>query len=185
MSSCIVTTDTCCRFPPLLCELCLCGCSLTSSSLLFCSYSLSHKSSGFASSFCRGYSSQWDVFFDQVEPLVTKMPYMTTIGNHERNWPNSGDRFPAQYDSGGECGVAYERRLQMPRPAEDKPWYSFDFGPIHFLQYSTEHVFAKGMLLEFAVSFCTACSLFITTIVIVCVNLSNACIPTLYNSMPV
>ncbi len=92
----------------------------------------------------RGYSSQWDVFFDQVQPLVTKMPYMTTIGNHERNWPNSGDRFPAQYDSGGECGVAYERRLQMPRSAEDKPWYSFDFGPIHFLQYSTEHVFAKG-----------------------------------------
>ena len=74
------------------------------------------------------------------------MPYMTTIGNHERNWPNSGDRFPAQYDSGGECGVPYERRLQMPRPAEDKPWYSFDFGPIHFLQYSTEHVFAKGRL---------------------------------------
>lgn len=95
-------------------------------------------------SYARGYSSQWDVFFDQVEPLVTRMPYMTTIGNHERNWPNSGDRFPAQYDSGGECGVAYERRLQMPSPAEDKPWYSFDFGPIHFLQYSTEHVFAKG-----------------------------------------
>ena len=84
------------------------------------------------------------MYFDQVQPLVTKMPYMTTIGNHERNWPNSGDRFPAQYDSGGECGVPYERRLQMPRPAEDKPWYSFDFGPIHFLQYSTEHVFAEG-----------------------------------------
>ena len=73
---------------------------------------------------------------------------MTTIGNHERNWPNSGDRFPAQYDSGGECGVPYERRLQMPRPAEDEPWYSFDFGPIHFLQYSTEHVFAKGRLCQ-------------------------------------
>ena len=95
---------------------------------------------------CRGFSSQWDVYFDQIQPLVTKMPYMTTIGNHERNWPNSGDRFPAQYDSGGECGVPYERRLQMPRPAEDKPWYSFDFGPIHFLQYSTEHDFAKGRL---------------------------------------
>ena len=94
---------------------------------------------------CRGYSSQWDVFFDQVEPLVTRMPYMTTIGNHERNWPNSGDRFPAQYDSGGECGVPYERRLKMPASAEDKPWYSFDFGPIHFLQYSGEHVFAKGV----------------------------------------
>lgn len=93
---------------------------------------------------CRGYSSQWDVFFDQIQPLTTKMPYMTVPGNHERDWPNSGDRFPAQYDSGGECGVPYNRRLKMPTPAEDKPWYSFDFGPIHFLQYSTEHDFAQG-----------------------------------------
>lgn len=94
--------------------------------------------------YCRGYSSQWDVFFDQIQPLTTSMPYMTVPGNHERDWPNSGDRFPAQYDSGGECGVPYNRRLKMPSPAEDKPWYSFDFGPIHFLQYSTEHDFAQG-----------------------------------------
>lgn len=32
----------------------------------------------------------------------------------------------------------------MPQAGPDKPWYSFDFGPIHFLQYSTEHVFAPG-----------------------------------------
>lgn len=94
--------------------------------------------------YCRGFSSQWDVFFDQIQPLTTRMPYMTVPGNHERDWPNSGDRFPAQYDSGGECGVPYNRRLKMPTSAEDKPWYSFNFGPIHFLQYSTEHDFAKG-----------------------------------------
>ena len=39
----------------------------------------------------------------------------------------------------------------MPTSAEDKPWYSFDFGPIHFLQYSGEHVFAKGVF-AFSVS---------------------------------
>ncbi len=55
----------------------------------------------------------------------------------QRDWPASGDRFPAQYDSGGECGKAYYRHTLMPTPAEDKPWYSFDFGPIHFIQYST------------------------------------------------
>lgn len=32
----------------------------------------------------------------------------------------------------------------MPLPGPDKWWYSFDFGPIHFLQYSTEHDFALG-----------------------------------------
>ena len=33
----------------------------------------------------------------------------------------------------------------MPAPAsEAAPWYSFDFGPIHFLQYNTEVPFNKG-----------------------------------------
>ena len=128
------------------------------------------------------------------------------MGNHERDWPGSGDRFPAQYDSGGEvrfscghlsicgapehlhccrgaprsigphlflphrprfhpkqcgvpyycrkssspfclsflstfpllqCGIPYYRRTRMPTAEEDKPWFSFDFGPIHFIQYST------------------------------------------------
>ncbi|KAK9830188.1 hypothetical protein WJX72_010191 [[Myrmecia] bisecta] len=95
-------------------------------------------------SYARGYVAQWDAFFDQIQPLATRMPYMTVIGNHERDWPGSGDRYPTQMDSGGECGTPYERRLAMPRPAEDKPWYSFDFGPIHFTQYSTEHNFSKG-----------------------------------------
>lgn len=32
----------------------------------------------------------------------------------------------------------------MPVSSEDEPWYSFDFGPIHFLEYSTEHDFSIG-----------------------------------------
>ena len=59
----------------------------------------------------RGYSSQWDVFFDQIQPLGRAMPYMTLIGNHERDWPGSGDRYPnGVIDSGavaerGSCGT--------------------------------------------------------------------------------
>lgn len=55
--------------------------------------------------------------------------------------------------SGGECGVAFERRVGMPLPGPDKFWYSFDFGPIHFLQYSTEHSFASGAERAFPESF--------------------------------
>jgi hypothetical protein len=44
---------------------------------------------------------QWDNFMHQMEPLVSAVPYMTTHGNHERDWPNSGDRFTTAYDSGG------------------------------------------------------------------------------------
>jgi hypothetical protein len=92
----------------------------------------------------RGYGTQWDNFFHQLAPLASRMPYMTAPGNHERDWPGSGDKYNWGYDSGGECGVAYETLLTMPTPGRDQPWYAFDFGPIHFVQYSTEHDFAPG-----------------------------------------
>jgi hypothetical protein len=95
-------------------------------------------------SYARGYATQWDNYHHQLEPIISTLPYMTQHGNHERDYPNSGDRFGWAYDSGGECGVQLERRFTMPQAGPDKPWYSFDFGPIHFLQYSTEHVFAPG-----------------------------------------
>ena len=34
-------------------------------------------------------SFQWDVYFDQLEPIATRVPYMVGIGNHERNYPNT------------------------------------------------------------------------------------------------
>ncbi|WZN63352.1 hypothetical protein HKI87_07g49000 [Chloropicon roscoffensis] len=65
--------------------------------------------------------SDWDTckvtdmtrMFDAAHALKEKpswVPYMTTIGNHERDWPNSGGRYGGQ-DSGGECGVPYMSRL--------------------------------------------------------------------------
>jgi hypothetical protein len=43
---------------------------------------------------------QWDNFMQQMEPIISQVPYMTAIGNHERDWPNSGDRYTEVYDSG-------------------------------------------------------------------------------------
>ena len=40
--------------------------------------------------------------------------------------------------------MPYYRRTQMPTAAEDRPWFSVDVGPIHFLQFSTEHAFHPG-----------------------------------------
>ncbi|GIL41942.1 hypothetical protein Vafri_29 [Volvox africanus] len=94
-------------------------------------------------SYARGYSTQWDNFMHQIEPLAAHMPYMVAPGNHERDWPGSGDFFGVQ-DSGGECGVAYERRFPMPYPGKDKQWYAFAYGPIFFIHYSTEHPFRPG-----------------------------------------
>ena len=33
---------------------------------------------------------QWDDFFDMIQPVAARIPYMVCIGNHERDWPNSG-----------------------------------------------------------------------------------------------
>ena len=52
--------------------------------------------------------------------------------------------------AGGECALPTARRFWAPTTEETDYWYSYDFGPIHFLMYSTEHEFTKGG--------CTACS---------------------------
>eukprot|EP00892_Ulva_mutabilis_P005414 jgi/Ulvmu1/3244/UM150_0017.1 len=96
-------------------------------------------------SYARGHVTQWDRFHEQMEPLVANVPYMVSIGNHERDWPNSGDWFPAHMqDSGGECGVAHERRFLMPSAEQDTPWFEYSFGPVHFIHYSTEQPFEPG-----------------------------------------
>jgi len=43
-------------------------------------------------------------------------------GNHERDWPGTGTRFEGARDSGGECGVALDKRFPMPAPAPGKGW---------------------------------------------------------------
>lgn len=123
-------------------------------------------------SYARGMQTQWDVFMDQMQPIGTHVPWMLTNGNHERDFANSGDRFNnatynGSYDSGGECGVVYLNRFQMPQapgpqlvrggyltrdgasgpykgPDIVPEWYSYDHGPIHFLVYSTELDFSPG-----------------------------------------
>ena len=42
---------------------------------------------------------------DQFEVLATKAPVMLVAGNHERDFPNSGDRYNTAIDS-GICSIA-------------------------------------------------------------------------------
>jgi hypothetical protein len=47
-------------------------------------------------SYARGYVCQWDSFFEMVEPLAARAPYMTLIGNHEvggLDWARFGVKF--------------------------------------------------------------------------------------------
>jgi len=94
-------------------------------------------------SYATGYSSDWDWFDSEIAPISSRVPYLTCIGNHERDFLHSGGIFNTN-DSMGECGVPYEKRYPMPTPALDSPWWSVEYGPIHFLFMSTEHDFNQS-----------------------------------------
>ncbi|XP_031491511.1 probable inactive purple acid phosphatase 2 [Nymphaea colorata] len=110
-------------------------------------------------SYARGYAWIWDSFFTQIEPLASKVPYHVCIGNHEYDWPSQPWRPSWSYavygtDGGGECGVPYSLKFNMPgnsslptgtgAPATQNLYYSIDVGVVHFLFISTETNFLKG-----------------------------------------
>ncbi|KAF6165186.1 hypothetical protein GIB67_000770 [Kingdonia uniflora] len=110
-------------------------------------------------SYARGYSWLWDTFFNQIEYVASKVPYHVCIGNHEYDWPLQPwkpDWAQTVYrrDGGGECGVPYSIRFNMPgnssvptgthAPATRNLYYSFDAGVVHFLFMSTETNFLPG-----------------------------------------
>ncbi|KAL9225888.1 hypothetical protein vseg_001764 [Gypsophila vaccaria] len=108
-------------------------------------------------SYARGYSWIWDNFFNQIEPVASKVAYHVCIGNHEYDWPLQPWKPEwAAYgkDGGGECGVPYSLRFKMPgnsslstgtrAPATRNLYYSFNFGSVHFVYISTETNFLQG-----------------------------------------
>jgi len=102
-------------------------------------------------SYARGYSNIWDQFFHQISNITSVMgiPWMVSDGNHERDSPDSGSLFNGT-DSGGECGIPFQKHWAMPTPAlfedPDQTWWSLNYGPIHFIMMSTEHDFRAGAL---------------------------------------
>ncbi|KAK9804531.1 hypothetical protein WJX73_005386 [Symbiochloris irregularis] len=111
-------------------------------------------------SYARGMQTMWDIFMDQMEQLTAFVPLMLTNGNHEVDWVDNGCRYAlnGNIDSGGECGIPYFARFDMPYnttqqwtnqwerpgPSSGAAWYSYDHGPIHFVTYSTEYDFNAG-----------------------------------------
>nr|XP_043611654.1 probable inactive purple acid phosphatase 27 [Erigeron canadensis] len=94
-------------------------------------------------SYATGFMVEWDFFLHLIRPVATQVSYMTAIGNHERDYVDSGSQYITP-DSGGECGVAYESYFPMPTPMKDKPWYSIEQGSVHFVIISTEHDWTRG-----------------------------------------
>lgn len=91
-----------------------------------------------------GYMSSWDFFLDMVSPVLGRALFLSTVGNHESDWPGTAS-LDIGDASGGECGVLSSSMLPMPSPATmNQPWWSYDIGIIHFLGMSTEHNYTIG-----------------------------------------
>ncbi|KAH0939698.1 hypothetical protein HID58_007159 [Brassica napus] len=104
-------------------------------------------------SYAKGYSWIWDEFFHQIEPIASKVPYHVCIGNHEYDWPMQPWKpdwaaYVYGKDSGGECGVPYSVKFNMPGNSSEAKvrnlYYSYDMGSVHFVYISTETEFLKG-----------------------------------------
>jgi acid phosphatase type 7 len=54
-------------------------------------------------SYATGYIAVWDFFLDMISPMASGTIYLTTVGNHESDWPDSASYYTGT-DSGGECG---------------------------------------------------------------------------------
>lgn len=94
-------------------------------------------------SYARGYSSEWDQFLDQVSPVASTVPYMISLGNHERDAPNSGSYYDGN-DSGGECGVPAKKQFNTLRQSMNESWYSIEVGLVHITFMDTEIDFRDG-----------------------------------------
>ena len=95
-------------------------------------------------SYAVGYEAVWDFFLAMLSPMSASVPYFTTMGNHESDWPSSAS-FYTGTDSGGECGISAFKLIPQPEPATvNAPWWSYDIGLIHIIGISSEHNYTKG-----------------------------------------
>ena len=80
-------------------------------------------------SYADGFETHWDVFFNKVQSIAARVPYMTTAGNHEF-WYNF---------------AAYKARFFMPsvgglqgQGSGDNMWYSWTYGQTRFAAMNSE-----------------------------------------------
>lgn len=69
----------------------------------------------------------WDIYQNLVEHVAKRVPFMVVSGNHEQALTST----PLNY-------TAFSHRFRMPTNGFKNQYYSFDYGPIHFISMNTE-----------------------------------------------
>lgn len=84
------------------------------------------------------YESTWNSYMNSVQPFVSKKGYMTLPGNHEAT---CSEALPFLCTEKHRNFTAYRYRFRMPYEesgAINNMWYSFDYGQVHFISFSSE-----------------------------------------------
>jgi hypothetical protein len=95
-------------------------------------------------SYARGYMAVWNFYLDMMTPITSKTLYLTSVGNHETDWPGTSSYYNGT-DSGGECSVPTIKLYPQPYPSKvNKPFWSYNVGLIHWIGLSSEHDYSIG-----------------------------------------
>ena len=97
-------------------------------------------------SYAVGYASVWDEWASQIQNWTSRVPFLTSMGNHELDappdaWLGAPDRVPDVFggdDSGGECGVPATTLFPSPRRGVDADWFAVTLGSIRVVSINTE-----------------------------------------------
>lgn len=66
-------------------------------------YIVTYINKGGDISYAMGYQRVWDHFMNMISPIASSVLYLSVVGNHESDFPNTAS-FYTGTDSGGECG---------------------------------------------------------------------------------
>jgi len=84
------------------------------------------------------YSKIWNSFFNQLKPISSIIPYMTTVGNNDFGcFKCAANELPYARNY-----TEFRTRFQMPQNSpQPNMFYSWDQGPVHWVSISTESNF--------------------------------------------
>jgi hypothetical protein len=100
---------------------------------------------GCSGAFC--YEAVYDDYMVWIENVTDTKPYMVCPGNHEVGCHSTYCLSQPYYADALSNFTAFNARFAMPSPESHgvlNMWYSFDYGPVHFVSINTETDFPNA-----------------------------------------
>ena len=93
--------------------------------------------------FC--YEDVFNEYMNEMQPIVSQIPWMTMPGNHEADCHSPACFLSKTKREALSNFTAYTNRFRMPSPESGgvlNQWHSFNYGPVHFVALDLETGFA-------------------------------------------